>query len=164
MVRGAFVALALMAAAPTVAQTAPAQLKVGTAVTGPAGLPVGTVVTVTDRDAVVRTDKHDVRLPLASFRVDPKGAVIGATRDQLNAGIEEAVAKLNQSMVAGASVFDTAGGLVGTIDKIEEGFVTITLPSGRSARLARGDFSMGRTGLLLGLTAAQIEAQLPPVG
>jgi hypothetical protein len=161
LMRHVIVAAGLALASPVFAQAPAPQVAAGTAITGPAGQPVGTVVSVVGTDAVVRTDKYDVRVPIASMRVDAKGAVIGMTRDQLNAGIEDALAKVNQLLVVGAPVYDPAGGNVGNVDLIEDQFVTLKLPSGKSVRLARSGFSMGRHGLLIGLTAAQIEAQLP---
>lgn len=159
--RHVLVAAGIVLASPLLAQAPAPQVAAGTAITGPAGQPVGTVVSVVGTDAVVRTDKYDVRVPIASIRVDAKGAVIGMTRDQLNAGIEDALAKVNQLLVVGAPVYDPAGGIAGNVDTVENQFVTLKLPSGKTVRLDRSGFSMGRNGLLIGLTAAQIEAQLP---
>lgn len=184
MYRSAFAGAFLIAASPLLAQApapqptpaapetpapagqttpAPAStIAVGTAITGPQGHPVGTVTAIEGSNAVVRTDKYDVRLPLTSIGKGPNGAVVGVTRDELNAGIEQAMARVSELLKPGTSVYDPTGGVVGSVDAADAQFVTLKLASGKLARLPRTGFSLGKSGLIFGLTAAQIEAQLPP--
>ncbi len=166
------VLVTLMLSVPALAQTAAPQaaapaaaaavtLAPGAAVTGPSGNPVGTVVSVDGPNAIVRTDKYDVALPISSMRVEATGAVVGVTREELNAGVEQAMAKVNQLFVAGSPVYGPAGNAVGNIDVVEAEFVTLKLTGGQSVRLPRSGFAAGPNGLMIGLTEDQIKAQLP---
>lgn len=153
-------ALALAGAAPVAAQT----LAPGAAIVDTKGQPVGTVVAVNGDAATIRTDRHEVRMPLASIRVDANNGVVAMTQAELNAGVDQAMAQMAAALSPGATVYDPAGGVVGTIGAVEGELVTVRLPSAREARLPRNAFSMGRRGLLVGTTAAQMEAQLQQGG
>lgn len=153
-------AVTLAGAAPAAAQT----LAPGGAIVDTAGQPVGTVVAVTGDAATIRTDRHEIRLPVASIRVEKTGGVVGMTQAELNASYDKALAEMAAAMAPGAPVYDPAGGVVGTIGAIESELVTLRLPSTREVRLPRTAFSLGRRGLLVGVTAAQLEAQLPQGG
>lgn len=153
-----FSALLLSAAPAALAQT----LAPGTAIVDPQGQPVGTVTAVRGDAVTVRTDRHEVRLPLASIRVDKTNGVVGMTQAELNADVDRAMAQLSTALTAGATVYDPAGQIVGTIGESAENLITLRLASTREVRLPREAFSLGRRGVVVGLTAAQIEAQLPP--
>ena len=156
----AFSVLALAGAAPALAQT----LAPGAAIVDTKGQPVGTVVAVNGDVATVRTDRHELRMPLSSIRVDKTNGVVAMTQAELNAGVDQAIAKMAAAIAPGATIYDPAGGIVGTIGAVEADLVTVRLPSTREVRLPRNSFSMGRLGLLVGTTAAQMEAQLPQGG
>lgn len=153
-----FPALLLSTAPAALAQS----LAPGAAIVDPQGQPVGTVTAVRGDAVTIRTDRHEVRLPLASIRVEKTGGVVGMTQAELNADVEQAMAQLAAAFTAGATVYDPAGQIVGTVGDSEQNLVTLRLASAREVRLPREAFSLGRRGLVVGLTAAQIEAQLPP--
>ena len=46
---------------------------------------VGTIVRVEGSQLILKTDRHDVTLPVSSFTATDDGALFGMTRDQLNA-------------------------------------------------------------------------------
>lgn len=152
--------LTLAGAAPALAQT----LAPGAPIVDTKGQPDGTVVAVADGTATVRTDRHETRIPLTSIRIEETGGVVGMTQAELNAGVDRVIAQLAAAIAPGSTVYDPAGGLAGTIGAVEGDLVLLRLPSAREVRLPRNAFSMGRRGLLVGMTAAQIEAQIPKSG
>jgi len=134
-----------------------AQITAGAQVSGPQGAPVGTIASVDGDFAVVKTDKYDVRLPKTSFAAGPNGLVIGLSRDALNASVEQSLGKLDDVLKAGASVNGAQGTPVGTVEAVEGDLVTVKLTSGKSVRLPKSGFAPGPNGLVIGLTAQQLE-------
>lgn len=150
------------------AQATPAaapSITVGANVVGPGGNPVGTIAQAGADFAVVKTDKHEVRLPKTAFGARPEGGlVIGLSRDELNASVDQALAKLTELMKPGSTVYGTQGGTIGTIDKVEADLVTVKLASGKAVRLPRTGFAPGPQGLVVGFTVEQLEAQAAAAG
>ena len=153
-------ALAQQPAAQPGAQQAPAQanMAVGAKVSDANGGEVGTISKVDGQFVVVKTDKHEVRLPVTSFTAHNGGFLFGMTRDQLNAEVEKTLAAANAKIVAGASVTGSQGGNVGTIEAIDDQVVTVKLVSGRMVRLPRAAVAPGPNGAVIGMTAAELEA------
>ena len=56
------------------------------------------------------------------------------TQAQLNAEIEKSIVDPAKFLKAGAEVRDPSGGLVGSIDAVEEGFATVKLPSASAVK------------------------------
>jgi len=140
-------------------------LAAGANVFGPGGNPVGTIASTGADFAVVKTDKHEVRLPKTAFAARPEGGlVIGASRDELNASVEQAMAKLTEQMKPGSTIYGTQGGTIGTIDKVEADLVTVKLASGKMVRLPKAGFAPGQQGLVVGFTVDQLEAQAAAAG
>ena len=119
---------------------------------------VGTIVRVDGPNLVLKTDRHEATLPVSSFTPTDEGALFGMTRDQLNAEVDKALAAANAQIVAGATVKGAAGAVVGTIEAVDDQFVTLKLASGASVRLPRNAVAGGPTGPVTSLTADQIEA------
>lgn len=140
-------------------------ITVGANVVGPGGNPVGTIASAGADFAVVKTDKHEVRLPKTAFAARPEGGlVIGLSRDDLNASVEQALAKLNDLLKPGSTVYGTQGGTIGTVDKVEAELVTLKLASGKAVRLPRSGFAPGPQGLVVGFTVEQLETQAAAAG
>jgi preprotein translocase subunit YajC len=133
-------------------------IAVGMAVKDASGGDVGTVTKVDGQFLVVKTDKHEVRLPATSFTPHNGTLLFGMTRDQLNAETERALAAAAAKIVAGAAVSDSAGGAVGTITAVDAQWVTVKLTSGTEVRLPRAAVGVGTNGVVVGSTAAQLEA------
>jgi preprotein translocase subunit YajC len=142
------------------AQQAPAQagVAVGAKVSDANGGEVGSISRVDGQFVVVKTDKHEVRLPVTSFTAHNGGFLFGMTRDQLNAEVEKTLAAANAKIVAGASVTGSQGGNVGTIEAIDDQFVTVKLVSGKKVRLPRTAVAPGPNGAVIGMTVAELEA------
>lgn len=143
-------------AAPALAQS----LAPGAQIVDTQGRPVGTVTAVSGDAATVRTDRHEVRLPLASIRVEKTGGVVAMTQAELNADVDRAMAQMAAALAPGAIVYDPAGGVASTIVAVASDLVTLKLPGEQEVRLPKPAFSQGRRGLLIGMTAAQLAAQV----
>jgi len=139
-------------------------IAVGTAVVDPSGNPVGTIIAAIDADlvAVVRTDRHDVRVPFSSFSKDPSGkAVLALTEAELNARFETIAASLE----VGKPVKGPDGRLLGTIAAINEQGYEIQLAPGRSVMFPRDSIVGGIDGAVASISLQEMEARLgiPPI-
>lgn len=139
--------------APAAAQTA------GMQVVDTSGGPVGTVVRVEGDNIVIKTDKHQVALPKTSFTSHEGKLLFGMTQAQLNAETDKSLAEAAASIAAGATVKGSAGAVVGTIDAVDAETVTIKLQSGSLIRVPRTGVAAGGDGVVVGLTAEELEAQ-----
>jgi preprotein translocase subunit YajC len=158
--------LSLGLAFPAAAQApAPsAAIAVGMTVRDTASGEVGTVTKVEPGFIVVKTDKHEVRLPVASFTPHEGALLFGMTRDQLNAETEKALAAAAAKIAPGAAVSDSAGVAVGTLSAVDANFVTVKLASGAEVRVPRAGVAPGPNGVVVGTTLAQLQAagEAPP--
>jgi preprotein translocase subunit YajC len=150
--------LSLIAGLAAAAAPAAAAVAVGATVKDTNGGVVGTITRVEGGNLVLKTDRHDVTLPVSSFTPTDEGALFAMTRDQLNAEVDKALAAANAQIVAGAAVKGATGTTVGTIQAVDEQFVTLKLASGASVRLPRNAVAGGPNGPVTSLTAEQIEA------
>jgi len=137
---------------------ATAAVTAGAVVKDTSGGIVGTIVKVEGDQLMLKTDKHEVRLPVASFTSTEAGALFGMTQVQLNAEIDKTAAAAAAQIVVGATVKGAAGATVGTIEALDAQLVTLKLTSGKSVRLPRTAVGGGPDGPVIGLTAAEIEA------
>jgi preprotein translocase subunit YajC len=159
--RLALIAASLSFALPAAAawaQAPAAAVSVGTLVKDTNGGEVGTVTRVDGQFYVIKTDKHEVRLPATSFTPHEGALLFGLTRDQLNAEIEKQLAAAAEKIAPGAAVADAAGGAVGTITAVDAESVTVKLASGTLVRLPKAAVAPGPNGAVVGSTAAQLEA------
>ncbi|PSJ43277.1 hypothetical protein [Allosphingosinicella deserti] len=159
-------AFALAAALPAAAQQPAAQAAVGpgTIVKDDKGAEVGTVARVEGETYIIKTDKHEVPIARASVTPHEGALLFGMTRDQLNAAVEQQLAKKDAAITTGATVLGSAGTPAGTIDAVDPEFVTLKLPSGKAVRLPRTALALGQSGLVTGATAEQLEAAAASAG
>ena len=150
----AFVSLALAVPLTSAAAQTPGMQVVDTS-----GGAVGSVVSVDGDTVVINTGKHQVALPKASFTVHEGKLLFGMTQAQLNAETEKSLAAAAASIAAGATEKGTGGAVVGTIDAVDAETVTIKLQSGSLIRVPRSGVAAGSDGVVVGLTAAELEAQ-----
>lgn len=134
-------------------------LRAGATVTDPDGGEVGTIVSVEGDVVVLRTDRHEVRLPAAALRATETGAVAGVTREQLNTQVDQAQAQAQAAFVVGATVNDRDGAVVGPVQEITADTVTIQF-RGQPIRLPRDSLVAREGGLVMGASVAELEAQL----
>jgi preprotein translocase subunit YajC len=151
----AAIAAAPAAFTPVLAATA-AEARPGMAVVDPGGGTVGTVTAVNTDTLLVKTDKHEVRLPLASFTAHEGQLLFAMTAEQLNAETERLLAEAAAAVAPGAQVYGSDGTLAGTIESIDTELVTIKLASGNMVRLPRSGVGGSDKGAVLGMTTARI--------
>ncbi len=142
----------------TVSIPAAAAVTAGATVKDTSGGIVGTIVKVEGDHLMLRTDRHEVRLPVASFTATDDGALFGMTQAQLNAEVDKAQAAAAAQIVVGATVKGVAGNTIGTIEAIDAQIVTLKLTSGKSIRLPRSAIGGGPDGPVMGMTAEEMEA------
>lgn len=149
------IAASMTPATPALAQSA---ISAGAQVKDTNGGTVGTVTSVDGQFVILKTDKHEVRLPVNSFTAADGHYLFGMTQAQLNAEVEKAVVDPADLLKAGAIVRDASGGLVGTIETVDAGLATVKLAT-VSVKLPVSAFAAGPQGLVIGMTAAELEAQ-----
>jgi hypothetical protein len=152
-------AVGIAVAAPAAAQ-APA-INVGMQVTDAAGGQVGIVNAMNGDNLVIKTDKHEVMLPKASFTVAEGKLLFGMTQAQLNAEIEKNLAAANAAIVAGATVKGLTGAPLGKIDAVADGNATIALDGGKLIQVQQAALRGNTDGsVTIGYTADQLQALL----
>lgn len=155
-----FILASLFGASVALSSPVLAQMVVGAEIKDPQGGFVGTVARVDGDTVIVKTDKHEVALGSASFTKVDSGYLMGMTQAELNAAVEASLAEAAKTMVAGAAVRGSDGNNVGTIETIDDEFVTLALSGGQKARLPRAAIAATPQGPMIGMTGAQLEAQV----
>ena len=155
-----FTLAAAIAAAPVALTSAiaatPAEVTPGMQVVDPSGGPVGRVTAVKGTNLVLKTDRHELQLPLASFTASEGKLLFGMTAAQLNAEADAQLAAASAAVAVGAQVYGSEGSLAGQIEAIDTEFVTIKLTSGETVRLPRSGVGGSAKGAVLGITSAQL--------
>ena len=155
-------AAAALSVAPLPALAQPtAAIHVGATVTDTAGGTVGTITAVNGTTVTLRTDKHEVPIPVGSFATSGTQVVFGMTRDQLNAAVEQANAASQAAFAVGAQVHDRDGALVGTVAALDADVVTVQMDTQR-IRLPRSALAGSANGLVTGATIAELRAATTP--
>jgi len=144
-------------AAGAASSAASASVKVGATVYDTQGGTVGTVDSVNGNVAVVATGKNKVGIPLSSFGTGDKGPRIAMTRDQLDQAAAGAKAEQKAAVAAGANVVDSQGVQIGTIDSVDAQYAVLDM-SGTKVKLPLSAFAARDSGLMVGMTKAQLEA------
>lgn len=129
----------------------------GTQVLDPNGGLVGTVVSTHDKELILKTDRHEVRLPLASFTLHQGKLYFGMTREALNQETDELLAKSEANLLPGSEVRGTSGALAGHIEAIDDAYVTLKLVSGEMVRLPRSAVAPGKKSAVLGISASELQ-------
>jgi len=156
------VADAATQAAPTppAAQSTPS-VTVGATVNDTSGAQVGTVDQVNGDVVIVNTGTNKVGVPLRSFANGPTGLLLGLTKAELDAAAQQSAAQskaqLQSLLVAGTPVHGTGGTVLGTVKAADDQNVTVTTDKGE-VRLPTSGFAARPEGLVVGITAAQLEA------
>ena len=155
---GTLAALGLFVSGPAVAQ---AGITVGMQVTDANGGGVGTVAGISGNNLLIKTDKHEAQIPRTSFSVSNGKLLFGMTQAQLDAQIEQSSAAASAAIVAGATVKGVGGAVVGTIESLADGKVTIALQDGKKIAIPQAGVRGNSDGsVTIGYTAAQLETML----
>jgi preprotein translocase subunit YajC len=151
---------AALAAAPLAISQAiaatPAEVHPGMQVVDPSGGAVGMVTGVKGDMLILKTNAHEVQLPMTSFTANQGKLLFGMTAAQLNAATEQAMAAAKAAVTPGANVYGSDGTLAGTIESIDQSLVKIKLANGQSVRLPRNGVSGSDKGAVLGVTTAKL--------
>lgn len=160
MLKSVFLGLAFSVST-VAAHAAPAPTQaavgVGTEVVDTAGKPVGSVISMSGGYYVVRTDRHEARLPTASFTPHEGMLIFGLSREQLNAEVEKALAAAQAQVTKGAAVMGSGGVLAGTIEAVDAGFLTLRTPDGKLLRLPRSAVAPAPEGLRMAITTEELQ-------
>lgn len=152
--------LAVAGSAAASAEAPATAVAAGAIVKDTSGGEVGTILKVDGPNVVLKTDKHEVRLPASSFAPGNGALLFGMTRDQVNAAVEQSLAAAAAKIAPGAAVSDPSGGAVGTLTAVDADTVTVKLTSGTLVRVPRTGIAAGPNGVVVGATAAQLEASV----
>jgi preprotein translocase subunit YajC len=151
---------AALAAAPlglsAVVAATPAQVQPGMQVVDPSGGAVGTVLGVKDNSVILKTSKHEVELPIASFTPNQGKLLFGMTAAQVDAAFEQAAAQASASVAVGATVYGSDGTPAGQIAEMGDSLVTITLTDGKQVKVPRNGISGTQKGAVLAWTTAKL--------
>jgi len=155
-------AAALAVAGLSVPALAQAGVTVGAKVFGPDGSEVGTVEKVDGDNVTVNTGSLTAELPADVFGTGEKGPTIGWNKADLEAAItaanDEAKAKADAAVVAGAEIYSVDGVLLGKIkDVTADGLAVVEFASG-PASLPKKQITLQGEKLTFLAKAADIEA------
>ncbi|MEO8618277.1 MAG: hypothetical protein ABI412_02825 [Sphingomicrobium sp.] len=160
--------LTMAVASPASAQAQAAQPApttwIGKKVLDPKEGDVGMVTAFKQGMVVVKTDKHEASLPPTSFTYQKGKLYLGMTRAELNGEMDKIVEASAASLAVGATVKGSAGSAVGTIETIDEQYVTIKLASGNFVKIPRSGIVGTPDGAVIGVTVEALEAQLAAGG
>ena len=154
-VYAAALAAAPLSVAPAFAATT-AQVHPGMQVVDPSGGAVGVVTAIKGPNLLIKTNAHEVQLPLTSFTASEGKLLFGMTAAQLNAEVAKQMAEAAASVAVGAQVYGSDGTLAGQIEAVDDSLVTIKLSSGATVRLPRNGVSGRDYGVVLGVSTAQL--------
>ena len=142
--------------APALAQKA--GVEPGMQVVDTAGNPVGVISSLKGANVVLKTDKHEVQLPAASFTPSKGKLLFGMTEAQVDAAAEQAVAQAQAAITPGAQIYGQGGALAGTIDSMDDQYVTIKLTTGELVRVPKSGVAAANGKVIVGATVAQLKA------
>ena len=160
LILGSLIAAGIAVSAPVAPAAAQGQgsISVGMQIVDASGGAVGTVSAVKGDNLVVKTDKHEVQLPKASFTVDNGKLLFGMTKAQLNAEVEKSLTASTAAIAAGATVNGTGGAAVGKIDAVADGKVTVALSSGQKIQFSQDALRGNADGTVtIGYTSEQLQ-------
>jgi len=148
--------LALIAAALATTPAVAMAQDVGATVYGNDGNVIGTVESVADGIVLIDTGKHKAPIPADLIGTSETGPSINATKDQIDAMMDEqvaaAMAKRDAALVTGAAVLSANGnpaGTIGTIDLAAD-MIVLESPEGPVA-LKKEHFAVDAEGRLMAL-------------
>ncbi|WP_420137514.1 hypothetical protein [Sphingomonas sp.] len=152
------------AGAAAAAPSAAADVTVGATVNDNTGAPVGTIESVSGGNAVLSTGTAKASIPVASFAKGPNGLIVGITKAELEAKVAQATTPTE--IAVGTAVSDPQGGSVGKVEAVSGDLVTVATASSK-VQVPKSGFAKGPNGLVIGMTAAQLDAaakQSAPAG
>ncbi|MCJ8190072.1 hypothetical protein [Sphingomicrobium aestuariivivum] len=156
----AIAATALVAMTPMAPAVAaqPAGVTTGMQVVELDGTLVGTVVAADDQLITIRTDKHDVPVPAASFTPNEGKLLFGMSAAELNAAVDANLAAAEASVAVGKSVKDVAGVEFATIEEITAEYIQLGLEGDKVIRIPVNGLQKDANGAIALYNAADLIA------
>lgn len=105
---------------------------------------------------ILKTDKHEVQVPLSSFTASQGKLLYAMTAAQLDAETEKAMAAASASVAVGAQLYGSDGTLAGEIEALDDNLVTVKLTNGSSVRIPHAGVAGSANGAIVGVTTAQL--------
>jgi preprotein translocase subunit YajC len=140
---------------------------VGTTIYGSDGAQVGTVERIDGPNVLLNTGSVTAALPATTIGKGENGPVIGWTKTELEAAVnqanQEAAAKLAAALIEGAEVYSSDNVLLGKVTSIEENLVVIELASG-PASLPKNQIALQTDKVTFLATAADLQAAVAAQG
>lgn len=140
------------AAAPAAAGAA---VTVGASVVDSQGQPVGTIESVNGGNAILSTGAAKASIPVTSFAKGANGLVIAISKADLEAQVAQA--SKPQQIAVGMAVSGPQNAPVGKVEAVSGDMVTVATAKTK-AQLPKTAFAQGPNGLVIGLTADQLDA------
>lgn len=140
---------------PAATASAAPSVTVGTSVVDTKGQPVGTIESVSGANAVLSTGTAKASIPVSSFAKGPNGLVIAISKADLEAQVAQATKP--QQINVGMAVSGPGGAPVGKVDAVSGDLVTVATAKTK-AQLPRTAFAQGPNGLVIAMTADQLDA------
>jgi len=137
------------------AATTTANVTAGATVVDTTGAPVGTIESVSGGNAVLSTGTVKAAVPVSSFAKGANGLVVGITKADLEAKVQAATKPTE--IAAGMAVSGPGGAAVGKVDSVNGDLITVATATSK-AQLPRTAFAQGPNGLVIGMSAAQLDA------
>jgi len=132
-----------------------ANVTVGASVVDTKGQPVGTIESVNGANAVLSTGTAKAAIPVSSFAKGPNGLVVGISKADLEAQVAQATKPREISV--GMAVSGPQGNPVGKVEAVTGDMVTVATANSK-AQLPKTAFAQGPNGLVIGMTAEQLDA------
>ena len=129
--------------------------KVGASVVDSKGQPVGTIESVTGGNAVLSTGTAKASIPVTAFAKGPNGLVVGISKADLEAQVAQA--SKPTEIAAGMAVSGPSGAPVGKVEAVTGDMVTVATANTK-VQLPKTAFAQGQNGLVIGMTADQLDA------
>ena len=142
-------------AAATAPATGAASVTAGAAVVDTTGAAVGTIESVSGDNAILSTGTVKAAVPVSSFAKGANGLVIGITKADLESKVQAATKPTE--ITAGMAVSGPGGAAVGKVDSVNGDMITVATAKSK-AQLPKTAFAQGPNGLVIGMTADQIDA------
>jgi len=119
------------------------------------GQPVGTIESVSGANAVLSTGTAKAAIPVASFAKGANGLVISVSKADLEAQVAQATKP--QQITVGMAVSGPQNAPVGKVEAVSGDMVTVATANAK-AQLPKTAFVQGPNGLVIGMTAEQLDA------
>lgn len=158
---------AVIGQATRVEGTVQGPMQVGDFVSDPQDNPVGMIIAIEDGYATIKTDKHEIPLPLESYGPGDGKFHVGLSQAELNAAYERQLNAATNSIEVGKEIASVEGDVIGVIELMDEETLTIRLNSDKVVRVPLSGVQEAAPVAIALYPGADLEAagvEMPPMG